>query len=131
MFVKEKTMYFHENYLTISVPDWFSWLFVLIILCLLFIPLLSKLLYKGRKCNITIIKLRETQKDIYDIYLLSPWRYNSTSTISNFTVDVYYFNKKNIVTLNCSYDIFNKLIVGKTYNARIKFNTIVSAKLCY
>lgn len=99
---------------------------ILIFLCLLLPPLFHSL-YKGVIKQIVVVKRRETVRDIYDINIMSRWRFNNTSAVTHMTIDYRYNGKSFVFTANCfDGEMFQKLIPGNTYTVRIRLHTIIS-----
>ena len=111
----------------VAVPDYVAWVFTVIIILFLLLPPLLHFLYKGVTRRIVVVKCRKTVREIYDVNIMSRWRYSNTSLISHSTIDYHYQGKKFVHTANCfNDDLFAFLKPGKTYIVRIKLNTIVS-----
>ena len=111
----------------VDLPDYVAWIFLIVVILLFVIPPLVHYFYKGVVREIEVVKCRKTFHEIYDINIMSRWRYNNTTQITHLTVDFRYKGRRFVHTANCFNEkLFNSLKQGKKYKVRIRLNTIVS-----
>ena len=99
-----------------------KWGFIAVLILAVILPICLHF-YKGKKRTVQIIKLRKTVRDLFQP--ANTFKRNSYVEFVHYTVDVKYLDGKHIHTFNCSEDMFNELVEGKTYTVLIRFTNLM------
>lgn len=105
------------------LTDCIGWIFLGTVILVIFVPLISKKIYKGHIRRIKIVKKRTTSREALS-YSYMHFSASNYVTIKHNTVDFTYNGKKIIHTFNCYESVFSKLHKGMVYGVIIRYNTI-------